>query len=67
MCEYCKINEDGKDINKPLIGETKFEKFLLHAGVSKDMGLEIFVYNGGGGTEVLKKEINYCPMCGRKL
>lgn len=77
MCEYCKISKDfwinGKMIRSYELKKTAgyedpqnrndvLEMFILKGKKDKKAGLMI---NSGCGFRYV--DINYCPMCGRKL
>lgn len=63
MCKYCE-NE------KEVIKECKFNECDLELFIDMDETLAINTYNHSSSfTEDIYEniEINYCPMCGRKL
>lgn len=53
MCEYCKQDMEGKSIENRYAIETMVD--------------DIFLYNWCECGRHTVDEINYCPMCGRKL
>lgn len=54
MCDYC----NGSDYNKDIISEYNMTVSLIETS----NGIKLFI-NGCD----YKPEINFCPMCGRKL
>lgn len=71
MCEYCtKRNENeikGKDFNLlPTFGfknDRKYDSWILKHEMDRKAGIMIVTDNSNG----VYFNINYCPMCGRKL
>ena len=73
MCRFCKVDENGENTDEYLFVKAKDE------GLSVDIGLYLFEgrkqiaaqvnYNGlpVDEEEWFQFDVNYCPVCGRKL
>lgn len=71
MCEYCKEAESGDLVAQDIIYSAQNAGFLgdfLVFGRVDYGELQIAINNSHGCGDIdLTREINYCPMCGRKL
>lgn len=71
MCEYCNVEDQeylvDEEIKNTIMGidfDVNFAAYVSNA--------TLYVVTGGGTMDadydyLVKKKINYCPMCGRKL
>lgn len=74
MCDYCKnlFNGESNDLLTNLKVEIKgfelFSVFTRITDVTNEVTLETELSNMDGRSLVtVRKQIQYCPMCGRKL
>ena len=69
-CEYCDCGEYGEDLPEKKLGKIPFSLLGedLDIEVSID-GNKLFVASYGVSLDTSPNicELNYCPMCGRKL
>ena len=71
MCKYCKTSPimeiQGTEFKlKPTAGfknDRKYSSWIMKGKADKRAGI-VIATNGGNGVYF---DINYCPMCGRKL
>lgn len=72
-CEFCSESDNfdddnnaediiSKPVNLGIIG-----KYTLDVYIQPKAQLTAYIGTAGGGKDLAKTKINYCPMCGRKL
>lgn len=63
MCDYCDPKGE-KNIHEKRINDYPSKEEYIYLHFNK---LRIETYSSDGNNDYLSTEINYCPMCGRKL
>lgn len=69
MCDYCKIDEYGDSVSKDIISYNQkgiIAEFSVYGRVDFNK-LSVLIGVGENDIRDWSVDINYCPMCGRKL